>query len=293
MDHIDFYSFDLQPHGGIAVNRDTYTEPGIVAFDVHFELEIGIVLKGAVSRIVDGLARRINSGELWVHSSWEPHGLAVIEAPCEIIDIVIDPLVLLKQETFDWLLPFQLPLEKRLPGRVLTPEGAMDLRELAERLLRTFIARAPLYEAWIRHWTNEIILSLYDSTSVSQQLQGTQNRLASYGAVRPALRAATDHIHTGIRANQAAAACGMSERAFRRAFREATGSSFREFSERVRLGALIHALQGRDEPIKKIAERYGFTDVSHLNHWLKKRTGMTPATLQRLPAHEARVISYR
>ncbi|MFN3954831.1 MAG: GlxA family transcriptional regulator [Pararhodobacter sp.] len=73
-----------------------------------------------------------------------------------------------------------------------------------------------------------------------------------------------------------AAAVGMSERSFLRAFRKATGQSPARFVEEARLARARALLEASDDPLERVAERAGYGSCDSLFRAFRKSVGITP-----------------
>lgn len=288
---IELFTFDLERCGGIACYRNCYEQTGLSAFDLHFELEIGIVLTGALERNFAGQRARLQAGQVWLHGPWEPHGFTVLTPPCDVVDLVIDPVVLLADTKTDWIAPFFTPPEHRIPAQFVRDRGKRtepahdNVSEIAVSLHNVFSEQGPNAHAWVRHLTQEILLNVFHFNSGTERgaerYDQAHQRVMSYNQIQPALQQLVDYQGRPQRLSTIAAACAMSERSLRRAFRRATGLTFAAFEERVRLRAVIHAVRNSRQPMKAIAANWSFSDTSHFDRWFKQRTGFSPTEFRR------------
>jgi AraC-like DNA-binding protein len=87
-----------------------------------------------------------------------------------------------------------------------------------------------------------------------------------------AIGAAVDLILSSkglIRSQDAARECGLSRNVFAQRFRHFTGLAFPEFCRRHRLRGAAEQLLQTTDPVKTVAQDWGFTDQSHLHrHFL-------------------------
>ncbi len=276
---VALYAFDLDRRGGVAMSRDRYTETGRIAFDIHFELEIGVVIRGALERCTDAYRTRLGPGSVWLHPPWEVHGMRVMEAPCEVIDVVLDPISLLDDASENWTAPFFAPAHRRVPV-VGPPDPLSEIATAAmKRLADEWSSGSESDDRWVRHHVREVLLCALDRLRPESAVDASES-VQEFRRIRPAMRILADRSGEPTLLESVAAACAMSRQSFRRAFKRATGLTFSQFQSRIRLRAAIHALRAHRLPIKAIAEELGFTDASHLTHWFKRLTGLTPAAFR-------------
>lgn len=88
-----FY-FELDENKPIEVIMNQHDADDEGWFDMHYELEIGVITKGRMKREYFNYDMEIGPGEIWLCNLWEPHGFEILEAPCEVIVFVIDPTYL-------------------------------------------------------------------------------------------------------------------------------------------------------------------------------------------------------
>ena len=86
---------------------------------------------------------------------------------------------------------------------------------------------------------------------------------------------------TPLSASEAAAELGMSESRFSRFFRRATGNSFTDFVNRVRVNRACHLLMETDRLVTHICYEVGFNNVANFNRRFLEIKGMTPSEFRR------------
>jgi AraC-like DNA-binding protein len=93
------------------------------------------------------------------------------------------------------------------------------------------------------------------------------------------LRQALDLIYSSpktIDTNEAAKLCKLSPLRFNQLFTQATGLSFSKFSLRHRLSQVAIDLRKRASSLDELAEKWGFSNKSHLVHRFKEHYKTTP-----------------
>ena len=72
----------------------TYATPPEILFDMHYEIEVGIVYEGKMERRYEKQKKIYSQGDIWLCSMWEPHGYRITETPCTVgIFIVSHPFL--------------------------------------------------------------------------------------------------------------------------------------------------------------------------------------------------------
>jgi len=91
-----------------------------------------------------------------------------------------------------------------------------------------------------------------------------------------------------LSASEAAAELGMSESRFSRYFRRATGNTFTDFVNRVRINRACHLLMETDRLVTHICYEVGFNNVANFNRRFLEIKGMTPSEFRRQADHRFR-----
>lgn len=252
-------------------NSGPTDEPvGSLSFDMHYELEVGILMSGRLRCHYSRWQQDIGPGEVWLCGAWERHGRAVIEGPYERAILYIHPAFLMRMNLegtppFDWTAPFKVP-----PGQRPQASGAQReaLLGLAQRV-RARCTPPPEREDRTtkdRAWALPVLLE-----ALFVLREGWRSPASAAPLLPPhhaSMSAAVDMVLNGrglIRLQEVAAKLGLSRNAFARQFQSFTGIPFTEFCRRHRLrGAAAQLLQTTD-PVKLAAHEWGFADQSHLN----------------------------
>jgi AraC-like DNA-binding protein len=266
---------NLSPERPVILSHAFYERRQETLYDMHYPLELGFVVRGRMRRYYQGFERDMKPWNLWLCGIWEPHGCEVIEAPCEVIVLVISPEGLAEERRrefpdYNWTAVFSMPPEKR-PAELPSCRAAMETISGAWRGLSD---GSPLSSLRLRVYLQELLLSL--------------NSAADTRAAPEKLSAA-DHERIGkavgmvferpgyVSVKEAAAVCRMSRNIFSARFKEATGVSFPDFALRRRLSLAAERLLRTNDSLKEIAAALDFTDKSHLHRRFTEHYGVTPS----------------
>ena len=273
----DSLSYDLnlsesRPIQAALVRFDAESSP---AYDMHYGVEVGVVLSGRVRRMYQGWETKIEAGQVWYCGIWEPHGWEVLRAPCEHLVLVLLPdfLVntgLLTDLKLDLLTPFRVAPELRPQ---VSPPTRQKVLSLAGQLVAKLGASPTERAVWSRLLTLELLVMMQQDWAMSADGPKDSPRSLEtlVGAVEIVLRS-----RRPVTVAEAAEAASMSVSHFSRTFREVTGISFAKFALRHRLGqAALQLLRTRD-PIKAVAADWGFANDSHLHRCFLSYYGCSP-----------------
>jgi AraC-like DNA-binding protein len=95
----------------------------------------------------------------------------------------------------------------------------------------------------------------------------------------------TDNLAQAISAADIAGELGMSESSFSRFFRRATGNTFTDFVNQVRVNQACRLLMSTDSYVSQICYDVGFNNVANFNRRFQDIKGMTPSEFRRSADH--------
>ncbi|MBN2584137.1 MAG: AraC family transcriptional regulator [Planctomycetes bacterium] len=259
---------------------NTADQPWSTAYEFHYPLELGIVLRGRMRRIFNDHEAILEPGDLWFCGMWEPHGYEIVERPCHRLVLIVHP-PLLAETRFEelpghnWLLPFTVPARNRPQ---VAPADRPEMLGLADRLRTVAEGSGPQRLVRLR-------LLLWETLLVATRdwqppRGGTATSPDDFGRVRKAIDAVFASRQR-INTQQAAHLCGLSRNRFSDMFRNVTGISFADFALRYRLSGAARQLACTDAPLKAVADDWGFTDVSHLCRAFQAHYGQPPTAYRR------------
>jgi AraC-like DNA-binding protein len=274
--NIERLTIDCTETSPVEVEAFTYNNVELSQFDMHYCLELGVVLEGSTERYYLTGERSYQAGEIWLCGMWEPHGWGVHATPCRVAVFFLHPPLLAntrfsEADGINWMAPFSAsPLDRP----VVSPGRRADVIRHAQEVL-SFPASAPGIQKVERHLkVLEILLILIDgwqSPSLPRVWSG-QDLDAVGRAMQLALQA-----QGLVTTQEAARVCGMNRNALSRLFLDYMGISFAEFALRSRVsGAAAQLKEGKD-PLKAVARQWGFTDASHFHRSFLRYYGCSPS----------------
>jgi AraC-like DNA-binding protein len=259
-----------QVNDPISIKRETWNSLGRGLYDMHYPLEIGLVLTGQMQRKVNGQVYPLSVGKLWLQSMWEPHQTEITATPLELIVIHILPeslreLRFAETPSIHWLSLWSHPLENRVGLQLKETQAVTDCcihlsQTIGPGIQNKLLRRARLLE---------LLCLLSETLSLGKVKMDTATTLT------PAL----DQLfaHKGrINLKHAAQTCGISTSSFKRLFRQQMQSSYATFALNYRIHGVCQDLIRTQDPIKAIAVNWGFVDSSHLHRHFKDIMQCTP-----------------
>lgn len=282
---LDAFGIELSANAPLRVMRKRFDSNGLPAErDLHFELEVGAVIKGRVRRFSEVGHADCGPGDLWFCGMWETHGFEVIEAPCEFVMAIAWPPLLAG------------PLFPEAPGvDLLTPFIANSVSatpEQSERRKRTIAllqdmeclgaSDADRDAARMRLRFFELLLLWLPDAGDQPRARRTATIGISH--LLPAIELVFNSRRL-VTNDEAANACGMRRDPFIRHFQRLLGVSFAKFGLRRRVRGAAEELLHSRRTLRTVAQQWGFTDDSHLHRQFLKHFGKSPADYRRLGRH--------
>jgi AraC-like DNA-binding protein len=116
------------------------------------------------------------------------------------------------------------------------------------------------------------------------QMQG-QDDDAGLEQINAVVDRITGDLAGQLLASSVAAEIGMSESRFSRFFRRATGNTFTDFVNLVRVNRACQLLMETDRQVTRICYEVGFNNVANFNRRFREIKGMTPSEFRHQAAH--------
>ena len=255
---------------------------------VHPDLEATVILEGEQVVSYPDAALHCNPGDVWFAASGEVHGYTaqgVLSNACLAFspDFLGDAML----GDRSWLSIYAEPPASR--PRAVSQEQKSLLLAIGRQIHREATAQQPGWENAVRIHLLEMLLTVAREWTPNKRVVA-HTTAPELSVLNPALQLVYARVPNGdkVSLGEAAAACAMSRFAFCRAFREATGSSFVEFSLRLRLSVALHLLRTTNLPVGQVAIRAGFWDRSHLHRHFVARYGTPPQTARSDISHPRR-----
>lgn len=267
----DLFSIEIQ----------TIEDVDFTFFDIHDELEIGITLEGSIQRYYTDRDYEIGRGEVWLTNMWEPHGLRINIVPTEIVFFgirsnALTQLKFLEGSGIDWLAPFFSPPQYR--PRKFSQQLTRRVLGLAIRAKTIQSTPSVNREALTKLIIMELLILIQEEWEAPNI--DTKNLYSSFLKINPALELIFNS-NSLITLQEAAAECGINEKAFSRQFKRVMGSSFSKYALGYRIKSAAFDLLNSDLPIKDLVYRWGFTDESHFSKVFQKYFNISPGEYRR------------
>lgn len=125
----------------------------------------------------------------------------------------------------------------------------------------------------LTRWSDYRLLS-------SVQIQGPDND-AELEQINAIVNRITENVAQSLTAADVAADLGMSESRFSRFFRRATGNTYTDFVNQVRINRACQLLMSTDRYVTNICYDVGFNNIANFNRRFRELKGVTPSEFRR------------
>ena len=248
--------------------------------DIHYALQISLVLYGEVEMIFDDCRKKYRAGDIFFTTCWEPHAYRLSTEKTFLMSINLNIETLGQCAPFsncDFMLPFATSAACRVSPQ--TPEDRKYVWDCGRKIFHLFSKKPKNYHyrAWML--IHELLLHNIDlmsegelTISYSQQdFKRIQNAVALIRRTQgksPSLE-------------EAAKACNLSVSRFSTLFRHSIGISYGQFALHARLSKVAEELLYSSYSLNEIAERWGFFDASSLSHAFFKVFNCRPGSFKK------------
>jgi len=274
-DRAEKLSFDLSTAHPVRLMRYRWLSRKTFWYDMHYSLELGILLAGKIRREYRDAQLDLVPGQVWLCNMWEPHGFRITRSPCEIVFFEIFPPMLAgmyfpEASHASWLAPFYVPPADRPQASDLRSRNR--LLAVARELKGLLPCSGAVPALLLRLRLLEVLLLICDRWDPGQApAKSSADCLAKVSRAIQMVFESSDRVTTQV----AARACGMNRNVFGRLFFRTMGVGYAEFGLRYRISAVAEQLRKTSVPLKAIASRWGFTDISHMHRCFRRYYGCT------------------
>lgn len=264
------------PHLKIYVNR------GIEAFRMpkhsHDFIEINYVKEGHGYHYIEDDVIPVKKGDLFIL----PIGTSHVFRPSSyelsntliVINCVFLPEAVSEQLTF---LPQNTNLHHCLhePSKLKKPwfyyeDRSSKLLDLFDTLLVERKLRGPGYEALLTSLLVQLLVYLYRTELPEDYEQRTPNK------IKEIIQFMKANYAEKITVQSAADLVYLSPSHVQRLFREATGRTFTQYLQNIRIEKSCELLQNTMMSVQEVANQVGYQDLKFFHALFRKKTGLTP-----------------
>ena len=249
------------------------TPPGFIcANHYHEEIELLIVKKGIFCVTVDGKNYSAGAGEVVFINSGVPHATHSIETPLQTGIIQFKESDFVDSENSQ-IINYSSKL-KSLSEEAVAVISDADFFNAAVKLTEEATAQRAAYDMFVRSEIYKLLGFLYRNKYLIDA-DGIKNNRAAQ-KILPILSYINNNYHDDITLESASEMLSFDPSYFCRIFKQATGATFTEYLNFVRICKAERMLARSDVSVLEISEAVGFSSVSYFNRIFKKYKSCSP-----------------
>lgn len=272
----------------IYINRITTNKENKRVSEARDLIEISYVYKGKGRHLINGDKYIVSKGDIcilhcdtpssYVHNEDDSEGSFIVYSCVFRFDFLEGYIDKNDFESIAELFWANNSGINEKPVIMLKASGA-ELRELDsifEKMMREYDEKLKGYVNVLRSGLVELITKIYrivDSDKTNDKEKFGRNKI---------IKEAVDFLQENyfspkLSINEVALKSYLSRTYFSRIFKEATGVSYTEYLQNIRITEACRLLKNTDNKITDIMFSIGFRDIKHFNKLFKRITGMTPS----------------
>ena len=247
--------------------------PGVICSNhYHEEIELLVVKRGIFCVTVDGKNYEAKAGEVVFINSGVPHATYSLETPLQT------GLIQFKESDFvdsenSQIINYSSKL-KSLSEEAVAIISDEDFFNAAVNLAEEAMAQNTAYDMFVRAKIYTLLGFLYRNKYLIDA-DGIKNNRAAQ-KILPILAYINTNYHDDITTEGASKMLSFDPSYFCRVFKQATGATFTEYLNFVRICKAEKMLARSDVSVLEISEAVGFSSVSYFNRIFKKYKSCSP-----------------
>lgn len=249
-------------------------------FHWHPELEISYIHQGSARYHIDYDFFNSQAGDIILIRPNGMHSIHPIEQTEEISETFAFHLDMIGQSHLDqtslhYLQPLQNGNQKFVPRIQPNMSGYNEIKNCLQTILNLAKGEGRHYELLLKAKLHEFIYLLFIHRHVQKKV--TDDIYRKNAKIREVIDHINQHYNEVLSIEQLALIMGYSKPHFMALFKQHTGISCTDFIIRVRLNQAKYLLINSHLTVLEIAERVGFSNISHFNRQFKKHYLITPS----------------
>jgi AraC-like DNA-binding protein len=269
--------FPSSTQSPFVVETGPFQESAENRLEMHYELELGIMVTGRAKRYYNDYEMEVGPGQIWLCGIWEPHSRRTLKQPCDRIFMSILPQTLASLRFWpvadaNLLAPFLVPPRYRPQIAHADEQTVIQLGQRIGRIREQNHVEHRNF--WYLLLLAEVLLLATRDWRPPKSVSDPSATEAFF-KITKAIHQVLDSRRR-ISEKEAANICQISQYSFGALFENLMGMSFTQFDLRFRIDMAAWYLVNTDEQIKNIAMQWGFTDSSHFNRYFRDHYGSSP-----------------
>lgn len=266
----------------------TNNQEEIITADAHLhsEMEMIRVLEGTITIHFNSHSLTLKKGELILINSMVVHSTTTPEdIMTKIFVLQFNPSSLYAQPHFSkyqWLLSFINQVDDFY--HLFTKESKephKEIIELVDKIITEFTLKEISYDISIKAYLYRILSLLYRHNFLPLNMPSLKDNKDIFVKLEPIFQYTEIHYREEISVSAISDIVHFNYSYFCRLFKKATGRSYIEYLNYVRISIAEELLRTTNLPITAILEQTGYTSLSYFNRVFKHLKGVSPAVYRR------------
>lgn len=277
---IGFYcDVDMLPEG---INFISATQRDETTWHYHKFTEIAFVEKGSGYHYMGDRRYVFKAGDLFIINSDIPHNFVPFEEMTvsnilflpDFIDLSQIMCPAFREITREHLLSYALEDEETFNRICLPPQLLQHVMGLYRTMLSEFEIKRDGYLQMLRLLLLQLFVYIFRGIKSRQEQGRADSDKMLFDQITSYI---TEHFSKNITLEEVCAMAFLSKSQFCRQFRDHTGSSFKEYTQNLRINEACRLLAGTDRRIAEIARTVGYQDPKYFAEIFKRRLHVSPA----------------
>lgn len=250
---------------------DSSTASTYCPLHYHDELELILIRRGSFTTIVDEVEYHSEAGDVVFINSGVPHStISSKDAETGLIQFRENDFF---NTDITKIIKYSVKFNNLSDSKIRIIKNS-ELYEAVERILNEYSTKDAAYEIFIRSEIYKVLACLYRM----KILIDTEKFFATkeIQKILPAIEYANRNYSEEISLETVSAMLGFDPSYFCRIFKTATGATFTEYLNFVRICKAEKMLAKSSDSILEISETVGFSSVSYFNRVFKKYRNCSP-----------------
>ncbi|SEU26134.1 AraC family transcriptional regulator [Paenibacillus sp. NFR01] len=280
---------------GDSIYMNYVSEPATPHRHEHDFIEISYVASGTGIHILGDKQYEVCAGDLFLINYHVPHEFRSLDdpgaAPLMVYNCVFKPdfidVNLLDYREFADVIHYLsfhsiFALEAgHIDDLKILGGGNRLIESVYQKMLAEFTRQDDGYIELLRAYLIELLITIFRSLKKSSgQPAGALSPHAAW--IEKSKQYLKANYAIGATLNELASQSFLSPTYFCRLFKDHTGMTISEYTQKLRIEEACHLLQSGGDKIIAVAEKVGYKDLKHFNEVFKKHTGITPGAYKKL-----------
>ena len=248
--------------------------------DIHYALQISLVLYGEVEMIFDDCRKTYRAGDIFFTTCWEPHAYRLSAAKSFLMSINLNIETLGQCAPFsncDFMLPFAASAAARV-----SPADEKErhfIWDSGRKIFHYFCKKPQNYHYYAWLLIHELLLHNIDLMTTGNE-EPTYSRY-DFKRIKNAVDLIRKTQGKTPSLEEAAEVCNLSVSRFSAIFKRSVGISYGQFALHARLSKVAEELLYSNYSLNELADRWGFFDASSLSHAFYKVFNCRPGAFKK------------